>query len=147
MFSMKNAAMIFAAILLAAPAWAAEYSWPIVRIVDGDTGRVDSSADMPPELAALSVRLRGVDTPEQGGRAKCLSEREAGQATTAFTNAALAGANRVVVRDPGWDKWGGRVIAELILDGKPLSETLIVAGHGRPMSAVDAVAGANRADR
>ena len=116
--------------LLAAPAVAADYEWPIVRVIDGDTVKVDASADLPPELASLSVRLRGVDTPETR-RAKCERERQAGKAATAFVEQRIAEAERVVVRDPAWDKWGGRVVAGLILDGLPLSETLIGAGHGR----------------
>ena len=71
-----------------------EYRWPIVKVVDGDTLKVDARADMPPELAMLHVRLRGVDTPEKGGRAKCDAERRAGRAATAFTAAAVAGARR-----------------------------------------------------
>ena len=118
--------------LLAAPVPAADYSWPVVRVVDGDTVKVDAGADLPPELASLSVRLRGVDTPEKGRRAKCEAERRAGLAAAAFTEAAVSGAGTVVVRDPSWGKWGGRVIADLVLDGAPLSSTLIAAGHGRP---------------
>ena len=101
-------------------------------MVDGDTVAVDASADMPPELARLSVRLLGVDTPEKGGRAKCPSERQAGQAATAFTKAVIAEAQHILVCDPEWGKWGGRVLADLILDGRSLSEDLIAAGHGRP---------------
>ena len=110
---------------------AADYSWPVVRVVDGDTVKVDASADLPPELASLSVRLRGVDTPEKGRRAKCDAEKRAGRAATDFTQAAVAGAESVIVRDPAWGKWGGRVIADLVLDGYSLSSTLIEAGHGR----------------
>ncbi len=111
---------------------AADYLWPLAQVIDGDTVAVDAGADMPPELAALSVRLRGVDTPEKGGRAKCEAERAAGQRATAFTANALDGAKSVVVRDPEWGKWGGRVIADLIVDGENLSAALIAAGHGRP---------------
>ena len=124
-------ALVLVAALPAAPTLAADYSWPVVRVVDGDTVKVDASADLPPELASLSVRLRGVDTPEKGRRAKCGSERRAGRAATAFTEAAIGKAESVIVRDPAWGKWGGRVIADLVLDGKPLSSTLIAAGHGR----------------
>lgn len=119
-------------VLLAAPAHAGDYLWPVVRVVDGDTVAVDASADMPPELADLKVRLLGVDTPEKGGRAKCDSERAAGQAATAFTTAMVESAETVIVRDPKWGKWGGRVIADLILDGRSLSQLLIAIGHGRP---------------
>ena len=129
--------MIAALVLSActcAPALAAGYEWPVLRVVDGDTVAVDASADMPPELARLSVRLLGVDTPEKGGRAKCPSERQAGQAATAFTKAVIAEAQHILVCDPEWGKWGGRVLADLILDGRSLSEDLIAAGHGRPYS-------------
>ena len=113
------------------PALAADYEWPVLRVVDGDTVVVDASADLPPELARLSVRLRGVDTPEKGHRAKCESEREAGKAATAFTEAAIAEARQILVRDPKWGKYGGRVLADLILDGRSLAEELIAARHGR----------------
>ena len=119
-----------ATFLLAAPAVAADYEWPIMRVIDGDTVKVDASADMPPELASVRVRLRDVDVPETR-RPKCESERRAGEAATAFVKRRIAEAGRVLVRNPAWGKWGGRVIACLILDGQSLSETLIAAGHGR----------------
>ena len=118
-------------LLLTTPALAADYDWPVVRIIDGDTVAIDASADMPPELANLSVRLRGVDTPEKGDRAKCATEREAGQAATAFTIAAIEDARRILIRNPKWGKYGGRLIADLILDGRSLAAQIITAGHGR----------------
>lgn len=133
---MRVPAVLAAALALAAlpafPAGAADYAWPVVRVVDGDTVAVDASADMPPELARLKVRLLGVDTPEKGGRAKCDDERNAGQAATAFTEERIARASAIVVRDPEWGKWGGRVVADLVLDGRSLSASLIAEGHGRP---------------
>ena len=74
-----------------------EYRWPIVKVIDGDTLKVDAGADMSPELAMLHVRLRGVDTPEKGGRAKCEAERHAGQAAAAFTTAM---ASSVILHHP-----------------------------------------------
>ena len=125
------ALVLLALVLAAGPALAADYAWPVVRVIDGDTVAVDASADMPPELADVKVRLKGVDTPEKGGRAKCPIERNAGQAATAFTEKAVANASVVVVRDPEWGKWGGRVVADLVLDDRSLSASLIEAGHGR----------------
>ena len=127
----RLAALALLLMVVPMPATAADYTWPVVRVVDGDTVAVDASADLPPELADLRVRLRGVDTPEKGGRAKCDSERDAGQAATAFTEQAVAGASTIVVRNLEWGKWGGRVVADLVLDGHSLSESLIAAGHGR----------------
>ncbi len=128
-----------------------EYRWPIVKVIDGDTLKVDARADMPPELARLNVRLRGVDTPEKGGRAKCDAERRAGRAATAFTAAAVANAATVTFRNLAWGKYGGRVLADATVDGRSLADSLIIAGHGRAGMVVtsgdfgeDAVAEARR---
>lgn len=126
-----KSALVAAASLVAVATWAADYDWPVVRVIDGDTVEVDASADMPPELASIRVRLRSVDSPETW-KPRCQAERQAGRAATTFTETGIAKARIVVVRDPAWGKWGGRVVADLILDGTPLSEMLIEAGHGRP---------------
>ena len=103
----------------------------MARVIDGDTVVVDASADLPAELADLRVRLRGVDTPETGARARCASELRAGQAATAFVEARIAGARTIAVHDPEWGKWGGRVVADLVHDGESLAPMLIETRHGR----------------
>ena len=73
----------------------------------------------------------GVDTPEKGFRAKCESENQRGLAATEFTKK-LVGASQkrqVVLYD--WDKFGGRVLGDLILDGKSLRQQLIANGFAR----------------
>ena len=115
--------------LAADRAEAADYEWPITRIVDGDTLKADAGADIPGELAALSVRIRGIDTPEKGGRSKCESERARGQAATAFTSQTVAGARSNVIADPELGTWGGRVIADVVVDGRSLAAALLAAGH------------------
>ena len=73
-----------AGIAVASPSSRAdEYRWPVIRVVDGDTLKVDADADVPASLAMLSVRIRGVDTPETH-RPKYDAERRAGRAATAF---------------------------------------------------------------
>ena len=106
------------------------YRWPIVKVIDGDTLKVDARGDFPPELAMLNVRLRGVDTPEKGGHAKCEAERRAGRAATAFTAAAVAG-GVVTIRNLAWGKYGGRVLADVSVDGRLIADRLIIAGFGR----------------
>lgn len=113
----------------AAPARGREYTWPVTRVIDGDTVEVEVPG-LPPELTHIRVRLRGVDTPEKNWRAQCPSEREAGRAATAFTVRQIGKARRIVVRDPKWGTYGGRVIADLVLDGRSLSDALIEVGHG-----------------
>ena len=72
-----------------------------------------------------------MDAPERGGRAACEAERAAGEAAAAFVEAALAPARTVATRDPAWDKWGGRVVADLVVDGRSLARALVASGHAR----------------
>ena len=109
------------AIVFTGAAGAADYEWRIVGVVDGDTIQVNATPDLPPELARLKVRIRGIDTPEKAGRAKCERERRGGAAATAFTTGAIRAARRVVIRNPKWGKWGGRVIADVLMDGRGLA--------------------------
>ena len=99
--------------------------------MDGDTLKVDAVADMPASLARLSVRIRGVDTPETH-RPKCDAERRAGRAATAFVKAAVARARVVAIRNPKWGRYGGRVVADVDIDGRSLAALLIANGLGRP---------------
>lgn len=123
-------ALALTAALCTAPAWGADYSWPVKRVIDGDTVEVKVPG-LPPELTYIRVRLRGVDTPETR-RPKCAQEREKGGEATKYTRERVGEAREIFVRNPEWGKYGGRVIAELVLDGKSLSEDLIYEGHGRP---------------
>ena len=117
---MRRVAILVAALATALPAaaHAADYAWPVVRVIDGDTIVVDASADLPAALADLRVRLRGIDAPEVGHRAGCEAERAAGAEATARAAALLDAAETVVVRNPEWGKWGGRVVADVVLDGE-----------------------------
>lgn len=107
----------------------AGYAWPVAGVVDGDTLQVRLPG-LPGELQPVSVRVRGVDTPETGGRARCEAERRDGARATAFTEAMLrSGSVRFV--DPEWDKYG-RVLATVTVAGEDLAAALIRAGRGRP---------------
>lgn len=123
-------AIALTAVFCAASAGAAEYRWPVTKVIDGDTVAVDASADIPPELSKLKVRLRGVDTPEINRHAQCPSEEKAGREAKAFTQQQIDKAKRIVVNDPKWGSFGGRVIADLVLDGRSLSVALIERGYG-----------------
>lgn len=52
------------AISFTVAAAAADYEWQVIRVIYSDTAGIDATPDLPPELARLSVRLRGVDTWE-----------------------------------------------------------------------------------
>lgn len=107
------------------------YNWKITRIIDGDTVAVSAPWLPDPLKKELSVRVWGVDTPEKGFRAKCPLEDQKGKAATLFTKNILSQATQysIVLRD--WDKYGGRVLGDIIVDGKSLRESLIANGYAR----------------
>jgi endonuclease YncB( thermonuclease family) len=107
------------------------YDAVIVRVTDGDTVVISAPFLPPPFKQELAVRVYGVDTPEKGHRAQCPSEEQRGQAASAFTKNAV---NKSVKRQAtlyGWDKFGGRVLGDILLDGQSLRAMLIQNGFAR----------------
>lgn len=107
------------------------YDVVLTRIIDGDT--VAFRADWLPDplKKELSIRVYGVDTPEKGFRGKCDKEKAAGEAATAFTKAQIKASTKRQVYLIGWDKYGGRVLGDIFLDGKSLRQMLIANGYAR----------------
>lgn len=100
----------------------------VLRVIDGDTVEITADWIIPPLDPKLSLRVLGIDTPEKGFRAKCSQEIELGLKATEYTTAAVATAKNIRVDIQDWDKYGGRVLGELYLDGQPLSQLLINEG-------------------
>jgi endonuclease YncB( thermonuclease family) len=107
------------------------YDAVITRVIDGDTVAFQAPFLPDPLKKELSIRVYGVDTPEKGHRAACVSEAQRGEAASAFTKQAVAQATQrqIVIMD--WDKYGGRVLGDVILNGQSLRGMLIVNGHAR----------------
>lgn len=130
----KYITVLFVALLIQAVSADDGVTYPIkvTRVIDGDTVAFEAPWLPKPLKPELSIRVYGVDTPEKGFRAKCDSEAARGQAATEFTKTAVADAQHIqmVLRD--WDKYGGRVLGDVILDGKSLREQLISQGYARP---------------
>lgn len=106
-----------------------KYDFKVLRVVDGDTIDIDAQF-LPPELGKhLKLRVYGVDTPEKGHQAKCNAERRKAQTATEFVEEKIANAKVIKVELRKWDKFGGRVLGDLIIDGKRLSELLVEEGH------------------
>ena len=101
------------------------------RVIDGDTIAFQALFLPEPLKRELSLRVYGVDTPEKGHRAKCPSEDQRGQAATAFTRNAINSSQRRQIVLMNWDKYGGRVLGDVILDGKSLRDMLIERGFAR----------------
>jgi micrococcal nuclease len=137
--SMKNIAYFVIGICLgsiSAVAMANPYNWPITRVIDGDTVAFRADFLPAPLKPELSIRVLGVDTPEKGHRASCPQEAAAAEKASQFTkdslNNAIKAKQSVLIEIQKHDKYGGRVLGDVIINGQRLSAMLIANGHARP---------------
>lgn len=123
--------ILFFLLLLTTPTLAAQnfYNYRIRKVIDGDTVQI-VVPNLPVELGqTLNLRIYGVDTPEKGYRARCLLENTKSISSTKFTENAIASATLKQVRIIKWDKYGGRVLGDVFLDGKSLRKMLLDSGN------------------
>ena len=107
------------------------YEANILKVSDGDTIVIAAPFLPQPLKPQLAVRIFGVDTPEKGFRAKCESENQRGLAATEFTKKAVSASSQRQVVLYDWDKFGGRVLGDIILNGQSLRAMLIANGFAR----------------
>ena len=107
------------------------YDAQIVRVSDGDTVVIAAPFLPAPLKPELAVRIFGVDTPEKNHLAKCESERQRGLAASEFTKKMIASSQTRQVVLYRWDKFGGRVLGDILLNGQSLRNALIANGFAR----------------
>lgn len=101
------------------------YAWKVTRAIDGDTIEVQVDF-LPSELNnKLHVRIWGIDTAEKGFRAQNEHEMKLGEQASAFTKNAIAEAKDIKITLVSWDKFGGRVLGDVVIDGKSLRQLLL----------------------
>ena len=133
---MKNF-IALALVMLATPAIAQKtpvgvtYDAKIVRAIDGDTIVIAAPYLPAPLKPELGVRIFGVDTPEKSFRAKCESEKVRGEQASVFVKDVIAGTKKHQVVLYDWDKFGGRVLGDILLDGMSLRDLLIKNSFAR----------------
>ncbi len=118
--------------LLSVTAHANPYDYKIIRVLDGDTVVFEATFLPAPLKPQLSLRVLGVDTPEKGHRAQCESENQRALLASEFTKKQIENAKKVQIEIKEHDKFGGRVLGDVIIDNKKLSEMLIEKGFARP---------------
>ena len=133
---MKKILILLIAMLAVMPAQAKEvdmevYDFEITRVIDGDTVAFRADFLPAPLKQELSIRVYGVDTPEKSWRAECDKEAVWGEEASQFTKDQLNGATKLQVAIYKWDKFGGRVLGDIIIDGKSLRYMLIENGFAR----------------
>jgi micrococcal nuclease len=107
------------------------YDAQIVRVSDGDTIVIAAPFLPAPLKPELAVRIFGVDTPEKGFRGQCESEKQRGEAASVFTKQLVTASTQRQVVLYSWDKFGGRVLGDIILNGQSLRAQLIQNGFAR----------------
>lgn len=116
-------------ILLSISSNAYAYEWEILRVVDGDTLEIKNEC-FPKELK-LSVRVNSVDTPEKGSIAKCDKEAKLAEQASKFTKQFVGKNKKATFRNIKWDKYGGRLLADVEINGKSLADELVKNNYAR----------------
>ena len=96
---------------------------------DGDTCYVTMPA-LPKSLSKMTVRILGIDTPELRG--KCSKEKELAMKARIFANKTFREARVIEFKDLKWDKYGGRILSNVYLDGYLYADMIINEQLARP---------------
>ena len=114
--------------LVAAEALAGPVAAIVQRVVDGDTIEVKAAIWLGQTLI-VRVRIDGVDAPEL--EARCPEERKLALAARDFLARRLEGATVKLTRVV-YDKYGGRVRADVADATGDVAQALLAAGLARP---------------
>ena len=109
--------------------YGAFYVSELIKVIDGDTIKVNIAHVHPLIGEAISVRFAGIDTPEISStdpKIKALALK-----AKTFTEEALKSADHILLKNLRRDKYF-RILAEVHIDGVNLSEKLIEAGLALP---------------
>lgn len=128
-----SASLLLAALcLFAIPAWAEDITARVIKVPhDGDTFMVklDGCDCLPKLFQTQAVRLLGCDTPEIHDTRPDMASKA--QEAKAFTADRIKAGQIVTLHDVRRDKYGGRMLAKVEVDGRDLCAELIAAGLAR----------------
>jgi endonuclease YncB( thermonuclease family) len=95
----------------------------VLRVLDGDTVEV-RAYPWPQQSVDVLVRLRGIDAPEI--HSKCETERAKAEMAKARLSGMIGDQKHVLLTDIGGDKYFGRVVANLGLEGGDDAATTLI---------------------
>ena len=112
---------------------------PIDKIYDGDTIQTHIAEHrLPSPLNLLAVRINGIDSPEMPassysttgklGRSKCAKEAELAIKAKQLVVDLAKGQTKMKVINYQWDKFGGRILGDIIIGDTNVAEYLIAQG-------------------
>lgn len=123
---------------LVKPAGAADNQWRIItgpvtaqviRIIDGDTLEVDAHP-WPGHAVRVSVRLRGIDTPEK--RSRCPDQRAAALMARNELERLVKGFPTVELINVAGGKYYGRVLVYMKAGTRDIASAMLKSGLARP---------------
>jgi micrococcal nuclease len=101
----------------------------VIRVIDGDTVEVRAQIWLDQHITT-KVRIRSIDAPELQSR--CTEERLLARAARDHL-IALIGNGRGYLTDLGHDKFGSRVLANIMtIEGRDIAGLMLALGHARP---------------
>ena len=111
---------------------------PINEVYDGDTIKTQINR-LPEELKYISIRVKGIDTPEMPapsysetgklGRANCHQEALTAIAARNAVITLIGDSTSMKVENFEWDKYGGRILADVKINGHYIKDFLIEKGY------------------
>lgn len=107
------------------------HRYQVTRVIDGDTIEF-IIPDLPKELSKMKLRIEGIDTPENGNRAKCEKEKLLAKEAKDYAKSVINDAADVGITISKWDKYGGRVIGDLIVNGRSFREIMLNKKLAKP---------------
>ena len=113
------------------PKNSATYDAQVLKVSDGDTIVIAAPFLPAPLKPQLAVRIYGVDTPEKGHRAQCPQEAQRAELASNYTKQLIAQGGKIQVTLYAWDKFGGRVLGDIIVNGQSVRAGLIQNGLAR----------------
>ncbi len=126
---MKNYLAV-AILAMSSTVYATDMVLPVRGVVDGDT--IQTVLELPCPLCYASIRILGIDTPESNFLAKCSAEQVKGTAAKEFLKEYVGDATTMIVRNIKWDKYGGRINANVDINGVDIGKLMIEKGYARP---------------
>lgn len=123
---------ILACGVMSAAVQANPYDMVVTKVTDGDTIRVEAPWLLPELGDTIAIRILGIDTPEKGGRAQCEAEAALGAEATEFAKSIISVGDTVQVDVLQWDKFGGRINADVYVDGANFAQMQIEKGLAVP---------------
>jgi endonuclease YncB( thermonuclease family) len=98
------------------PKNSATYDTQVLRVSDGDT---------------IVIAAPFLPAPEKGHRAQCPQEDQRAQLASKWTSQLIAQGGKIQVTLYAWDKFGGRVLGDILVNGQSVRAGLIQNGLAR----------------